>query len=82
MRYDATVGCRGRGQEIGAMGVDHLFRGAAVSRKGERNDIVSTVETFFAIVLLSVIMIFSRGVRRVIFLVILGILVMAKFAGF
>lgn len=48
----------------------------------ERNDIVSTVETFFAIVLLSVIMIFSRGVRRVIFLVILGILVMAKFAGF
>jgi hypothetical protein len=59
-----------------------LFRGAVEGRKGERNDIVSTVETFFAIVLLSVIMIFSRGVRRVIFLVILGILVMAKFAGF
>ena len=82
MRYDATVGCRGRGQEIGAMGVDHLFRGAAVSRKGERNDIVSTAEIIFGVILLAVILVFSQGVRRVIFLVIFGILVLAKLSGF
>ena len=67
----------------GAMGVDHLFdHSAAESRRGERNDIVSTVEIIFGIVLLAVILIFSQGVRRVIFLVILGILVLAKLSGF
>ena len=78
---DASVDPRGPNQ--GNMGNDHLSAAQRkADSKGERNDIVSTIETFFAIVLLSVIMIFSQGIRRVIFLVILGILVMAKFAGF
>lgn len=43
---------------------------------------METIEIVFGVVLLAVILIFSQGIRRIIFLVIFGLLVMAKLFGF